>query len=1174
MLQTKFIHLKVHSDYSMIDGLATPEALVKHAYNSNMVALGLTDINNLYGVVKFYSAARTYGIKPIIGMDICITSHIIKNKIFHLTILTKNNIGYKNLINLISESYQKGYDENVGPIIKLKDIISFRKGLLILSGGMLGDIGSCLMKNDLNLLKKCIYFYKKYFLNKYYLEISRLDKEQEHEYIEKIKNISCFYSLPLVATNNVSFLRKKDFKIHKIRVAIHQKKNVSDPNFIYTYTKQQFLKNEQEMVEIFCDIPEALINSVEIAKRCNVIIPSGEYFLPVFSTQSIDMFDFFLKKVTVGLNNRLNENYPNIIEKKNYSKVYFKRLMYETKIIKKMGFISYFLIVMEFIQWAKDHNIPVGPGRGSGPGSLVAYSLYITELDPIKFDLLFERFLNPDRVSLPDFDIDFCMDKRDLVIEHVSNKYGRNSVAQIVTFGTMAAKAVIRDVGRVLGYPYGLINKISKLVPLDPGMTLEKAFLIQKDLINLYNVNNDIKKLIDIAKKLEGVTRNIGKHAGGVVIAPTKISDFVPVFCDAQGQNQITQFDKNDIEYIGLVKFDFLGLKTLTMIYSCIKKLINKKKLKIPEISINSLDLKDKNSFKLLKSAETISIFQLESAGMRNLIRRLQPDSFEDIIALVALFRPGPLQSGMVDNFIARKHGREIISYPDKKWQHELLKPILKPTYGIILYQEQVMKIAQVLAGYTPGEADLLRRAMGKKDPKEMKRQKKIFKIGSEKIGICPNLSEKIFALLEKFSAYGFNKSHSATYALISYQTLWLKANYPEEFMASAMTLDMDNTEKIILLIQDARRMNVKIIAPNINISNYSFSISKNKEIVYGLGAIKGLGKASIDHILKERNSKKVAYKNFLDFCIRIFSKCITRRILERLIMSGACDCFKICRFDLFNKIEYYMRSAKQYLESIKLKQNFLFDFNYNCFLTKSNQIQEIKIIKKEDVIEKKNNYFQWERETLGFYLTNHPIKNFIKELHYYTKKIKLSDCTWSSQKKNIIIAGMIFSIKIKFTKNNKKFYLITLDDSFSRLDIIFFSDIHDKKIHYLLNNKNILVVIIGDVYFDKFRGCSRFLVKKIIELKDFRINRIKKILLKINKNVLAQENYIIHSLEYYFNHYVNIGTVHVSFLISEKYRNKYKIFQNQWNIQPDDNFFNYINFLSQDIKVKIIFLK
>ncbi|WP_075431858.1 DNA polymerase III subunit alpha [Buchnera aphidicola] len=1174
MLQVKFVHLKVHSDYSMTDGLATPESLVKHAYHSNMMALGITDINNLYGVIKFCASASIYGIKPIIGMDIYISSHIIKNKIFHLTILTKNNIGYKNLINLISEAYQKGYTEDIGPVISLQEIVRYREGLLILSGGITGDIGTCLLNNDLYLLEKCIFFYKKYFLNKYYLEVSRIDKEQEYEYIKKVKHTSLFYSIPLVATNSVSFLRKKDFKIHKIRVAIHQKKNVSDPNFVYTYTKEQFLKNEKEMAELFFDIPEALVNSVEIAKRCNVIIPSGKYFLPIFSTEETNLSNFFLQKVTDGLNSRLKNNYPDKKERKKYNLIYFKRLFYETKIIKKMGFISYFLIVMEFIKWAKDHDVPVGPGRGSGPGSLVAYSLFITELDPIKFDLLFERFLNPDRVSLPDFDIDFCMDKRDLVIDHVSKKYGRYSVAQIVTFGTMAAKAVIRDVGRVLGYPYGLINKISKMVPLDPGMTLEKAFLIQKELVNLYNLNDDIKKLIDIAKKLEGVTRNIGKHAGGVVIAPTKISDFVPVFCDSQGKNQITQFDKNDVEFVGLVKFDFLGLKTLTMIYSCVQKInIEKKKLNIPEISINSLDLSDKKSFFLLKSAETMSIFQLESVGMRNLIRRLQPDSFEDIIALVALFRPGPLQSGMVDNFIARKHGREKISYPDKKWQHHLLKPILEPTYGIILYQEQVMQIAQVLAGYTPGEADLLRRAMAKKDPKEMKRQKNIFRIGSNKIGICPHLSEKIFSLLEKFSAYGFNKSHSATYALISYQTLWLKANYSAEFMASAMTLDMDNTDKIIFLIQDARRMRLKIIAPNINISNYSFSIDKNKVIIYGLGAIKGLGKTSIDHIIKERNLKKKKYKNFLDFCIRIHAKCITRRILERLIMSGACDCFQVCRIQLFKSIEYCMNFAKQYLSAIKLKQNFLFNFNYNHFLDKYTNNEDVSLITVQDIVEKKIIYFQWERETLGFYLTDHPIKNFLKEINYYTDNTKLSDCTWINKKKNIIIAGIIFSIKIKFTKNNKKFYLIKLDDSFSHLEIIFFSDSNNDNKHRLLTKKNVIVITTGEVYFDKFRGCSRFLVKNIFELESFRINRIKSITLKIH-DFLLLNNLIIHSLENYLIHHVCVGPVYISFLVSEKNRKKYNIFQKNWKIQPDNNFFNYINFLSKEIETEIIFFK
>lgn len=1173
MIQTKFVHLKVHSDYSMIDGLATPEELVKRAYNLNMVALGLTDINNFCGVIKFYSAAISYGIKPIIGIDIQVISDILQNEIFSLTIFAMNNTGYNNIIALISESYQRGYDEIIGPVIHINDILCYKEGLLILSGGMLGDVGKCLLNKNIILLEKCVYFYKKYFLNKYYLEISRLGKEKETEYIKEIQRISHYYSLPIVATNMVSFLKKEDFKIHKIRVAINQKKNISDPNFIYEYTENQFLKNETEIIKVFKDIPESLINSIEISKRCNVVIPSGKYILPFFSTGSEDIFSFFLKKITNGLNNRLKELYSSKYDRKNNKLLYFKRLFYEAKIIKKMGFISYFLIVMEFIEWAKNNDIPVGPGRGSGAGSLIAYSLYITELDPLKFDLLFERFLNPDRISLPDFDIDFCMDKRDLVIEHVIKKYGRYSVAQIATFGTMAAKVVIRDVGRVLGYPYGLINNLSKLIPIDPGMTLEKAFLIQKDLINLYKSNNDIKKLVDIAKRLEGVTRNLGKHAGGIVISPTKISDFVPVFCDYKGNNQITQFDKNDIEFIGLVKFDFLGLKTLTMIDYCIK-IINKKNdvLGISNIFINSISLFDVKSFNLLKSSETISIFQLESIGMRNLIKRLQPDSFEDIIALVALFRPGPLQSGMVDNFIARKHGRETIAYPDIKWQHSLLKPILKSTYGIILYQEQVMQISQALAGFTPSEADILRRAMGKKNPNEMKQQKEIFKLGSRKLGICPKLSEKIFNLLEKFSSYGFNKSHSATYALVSYQTLWLKANYPAEFMVSAMTLDMDNTKKIIILIQDARRMNIKIIPPNINISKNEFSINKDNAIVYGLGAIKGLGKNTINFILKERNITNKPYKNFLDLCVRIFSKYVTRRVLERLIMSGACDCFKICRIKLLKNVEYFMRIAKQCLLSNKLKQNNLFSFNYNHIVQDKINKLKYKFIKKSDIVLKNSMYLQWERETLGFYLTKHPIKIFLNELNYYTSGINLKNYSWITNVKNIIIAGIVFFVRTKFTKNNKKFYLITLDDSNSRLDFIFF--VHTTNNFYIssiLKKKNVIVLVKGHMYFDSFRGCSRFLAKDIIELENFRMNKIKSVILHINNNFFNDENFIL-SLSNYFSNDILSGEVIVSFVLSKKYHKLYDLFKKIWKIKLNNYFFEYLQFFSNFIKIKLIF--
>lgn len=1168
MKNSNFVHLRVHSDYSIQDGLASPIELIKYAAKLNMVSLGLTDINNLYGVIKFYSSACNLGIKPIIGIDITVKSYLLENDISKLTLLAANNVGYNNILQLISNAYIRGYKENIGPIVDLEQLVYFKEGIIILSGGMEGEIGKCLLNyNNLNLLKKCINFYKKNFFNYYYLEISRIGKTLEPYYIDKIKEISIKYTLPIVATNPVSFLQKEDYKAHKIRVAIYQKKKIKDIKFLYTYTKHQFLKSSCEMNDIFFDIPSSLINTFELSKRCNVIIPTGKFFFPNFPIEKDKIEKFFINKVKIGLNHRLQKIYPHKKLSDNQFYKYNIRLQYEINIVKDMDFIGYFLIVMEFINWAKDRNIPVGPGRGSGAGSLIAYALGITELDPIKFDLLFERFLNPDRISLPDFDIDFCMEKRDIVIDHVSKKYGRNFVAQIITFGTMTAKAVIRDVGRVLGYPYNLINKISKLIPLDPKMTLKKALLMQPELIDWCQKDHNIQKLINISKKLEGVIRNIGKHAGGVVIAPTQIANFVPIFCDPNGTNQMTQFDKNDIEFVGLVKFDFLGLKTLTMIDICLK-LINKKRRKrtLKLIEINNINLKDKKSFSLLQSANTTAVFQLESLGMRNLIRRLKPDSFKDIIALVALYRPGPLQSGMVDNFINRKHKKEKISYPDMKWQHKLLRPILEETYGIILYQEQVMKIAQILANYSPGNADILRRAMGKKDPIEMKNQRKNFILGAKNNGICSILAKKIFDLLEKFSAYGFNKSHSATYALLSFQTLWLKAHYPEEFMASAMTLEMTNTDKIFRLVQDIRLMQLKIIPPNINLSKYGFYVNSEKLIVYGLGAIKGVGKSSIEFILDNRKKHSI-FKSFLDLCIRIPSKYLTRRILERLVMSGACDCFNIPRMRLFNSIKNVIKIAKQYVEFVVSKQQDFFHFDSNFLNNNLFNMTCYETNKEKTSYIYSNQYAIWEMETLGFYLEYHPIKNFLRELAYYTKRIKLSNLYNYPIKKKVFVAGLVLSIKTVFTKKKKKMYLMKIDDWSSDFYVVFFP-VNIKDENYLLKQKDSILIVEGFLSYNHFSNNLRILGKKITNIEEFRIQRLNKIKLYLNELFLSSLEKI-HNLLHFFLNNINKGTVLIDFIFPKHTKIiHHKLFHTIWKVYPSNIFLNSLKNFSKYFKI------
>ncbi|WP_368894919.1 DNA polymerase III subunit alpha, partial [Proteus mirabilis] len=921
MADPRFIHLRVHSDYSMIDGLAKTGPLVKKVASLGMPAFAITDFTNLCGLVKFYGAAHGAGIKPIVGADVYLETELLGDEYAHLTILARDNVGYQNLTLLISEAYKHGYGA-AGPVIKQEWLTTYKEGLLLLSGGRMGDVGKFLLRGNRALVEQCLEYYQTHFPDSYYLELIRTGRPDEESYLHEAVALASEKGLPVVATNDVRFLDSDDFDAHEIRVAIHDGFTLSDPKRPKHYSPQQYMRTEEEMCELFADIPEALENSVEIAKRCNVTIRLGEYFLPQFPTGDMSTEDFLIKKSKEGLEERLAFLFPDPQEREKRRPEYDERLEIELKVINQMGFPGYFLIVMEFIQWSKDNGVPVGPGRGSGAGSLVAYSLKITDLDPLEFDLLFERFLNPERVSMPDFDVDFCMEKRDRVIDHVADMYGRDAVSQIITFGTMAAKAVIRDVGRVLGHPYGFVDRISKLVPPDPGMTLEKAFAAEPQLPEIYEADEEVKSLIDMARKLEGVTRNAGKHAGGVVISPTKITDFAPLYCDPEGNNPVTQFDKNDVEYAGLVKFDFLGLRTLTIINWALE-MINARRAKksLEPVDISAISLTDQRSFDMLQRSETTAVFQLESRGMKDLIKRLRPDCFEDMIALVALFRPGPLQSGMVDNFIDRKHGVEEISYPDVKWQHESLQPVLEPTYGVILYQEQVMQIAQVLAGYTLGGADMLRRAMGKKKPEEMAKQRSVFEAGAIKNGVDGELAMKIFDLVEKFAGYGFNKSHSAAYALVSYQTLWLKAHYPAEFMAAVMTADMDNTEKVVGLVDECWRMGLKVLPPDINSGLYHFHVNDEGEIVYGIGAIKGVGEGPIEAIVEARQQGG-HFKDIFDLCARTETKKLNRRVMEKLIMSGAFDKLGPHRAALMSSLEDALKAADQHAKAEAIGQS------------------------------------------------------------------------------------------------------------------------------------------------------------------------------------------------------------------------------------------------------------
>ena len=1090
-MSSPFIHLRVHSDFSMMDGLNKVKPILNKVAELNMPAVAITDQMNMCGLVKFYSTAHDLGIKPIIGTDFWVTNDIFGDEPFRLTLLAMNNEGYKNITILISKAYLRGHVAHKA-VIDQAWLAEHSEGVIILSGGLHGDLGVGLTKNNKLILDAALQFYQTHFEDRFYLELTRTGRNGEEEYLHRAVALAEQEGLPVVATNEVCFIDKAGFDAHEIRVCIHDGYTLDDNRRPKRYSEQQYLRSAEEMLALFSDIPEAIENTVEIAKRCNVTVRLGEYFLPQFPTGGMTTEDFLVKVSEEGLEDRLEFLFPDENERKEKRPAYDDRLRIELEVINQMGFPGYFLIVMEFIQWSKDNGIPVGPGRGSGAGSLVAYALKITDLDPLEFDLLFERFLNPERVSMPDFDVDFCMDRRDEVIDHVAELYGRQAVSQIITFGTMAAKAVVRDVGRVLGHPYGFVDRISKLIPPDPGMTLEKAFAAEPQLPEVYEQDEEVKDLIDMARILEGVTRNAGKHAGGVVIAPTTITDFSPLYCDDEGKNPVTQFDKNDVETAGLVKFDFLGLRTLTIIQWAIDMIKEGKNI---VVDIAAIPLEDKRSFKTLQNAETTAVFQLESRGMKELIKRLKPDCFEDIIALVALFRPGPLQSGMVDNFIDRKHGREEISYPDAEYQHECLKEILEPTYGIILYQEQVMQIAQEMAGYSLGGADLLRRAMGKKKPEEMAKQRGAFAEGSKNNNIDPDLAMKIFDLVEKFAGYGFNKSHSAAYALVSYQTLWLKVHYPAEFMAAVMSADMDNTDKIVTLVDECDRMGLEILPPDLNAGKYKFTVDSEGRIVYGIGAIKGVGEGPIEAIIEARETQG-AFKDLFDFCAKIDVKRVNKRVLEKLVLSGAMDNLGPHRAALMATLPEAIAAAGQHAKAESFGQSDMFG---------------LLTTEPEDVLQAFADVPQWpekvwlegEKDTLGLYLTGHPINQYADEIRYYTEG-RLVDLKPTGKDQMASAVGLVLGVRVMTNKRGRRWAIVTLDDKSARIDVRFFPDMYEQFESVLETDK--ILLIKGQVSFDDFSGGNTITARDVMDIVQAREKNARALALYVDTQVLEQQ--------------------------------------------------------------------
>ena len=1072
-MQPAFIHLRLHSEFSLVDGTVKIKALAKRLVELNMPAIAVTEHANLFSLVKFYKATRGVGIKPIAGADVLVYNPEEPATPFRLTLLVNNNVGYVTLTELVSKAYQEGQHLGV-PMLRYEWIAANHQGLIAMSGAMDGDIGKALVAGKTGVAQQLAKQWSELFNDAFYLELQRVGKPDEEAYIEAAVELAAKMGLPVVATNDVRFLHKKDFAAHEVRVCINQGRVLDDERRPKDYTEQQYLRSSEEMQQLFADIPEALENSVEIAKRCSISLTLGENFLPDFPVPAgMTLSEYMTLEAEKGLEERL-VHYPAVgkgTDEEN-RQVYYQRLDFELKMISQMGFPGYFMIVADFIQWAKNNLIPVGPGRGSGAGSLVAYALKITDLDPIEFDLLFERFLNPERVSMPDFDIDFCMDRRDEVIDYVARHYGRDHVAQIITYGSMAAKAVIRDVGRVLGFPYGFVDRLAKLIPFEIGMTLTKALTDSPDLKLLYDTEEEVTALIDMALSLEGTVRNAGKHAGGVVISPTKLTDFTPLYCEEDGSNLVTQFDKDDVEAVGLVKFDFLGLRTLTIIDWALQTINDKKRLAGEDlVDITTIPRDDLASYVLLKNGLTTAVFQLESRGMKELIKKLKPDCFDDIIALVALFRPGPLESGMVDDYINVKHGAKA------EYAHPILVPILKPTNGVILYQEQVMQIAREMALYTLGGADMLRRAMGKKKPEEMAKERGKFLEGSVQNNVEEDIATYVFDLMEKFAGYGFNKSHSAAYALVAYQTAWLKAHYPSAFMAAVLSSDMDNTDKVVILIEECRQMKQVILPPAINMSMYKFTVNEASDIIYGLGAIKGVGQGAIEDMILERQANGL-FLGLYDLCQRVDLRKFNRRVLEALIRAGAFDEFDDNRASHLAELPTALRVAEQHGKMAKTGQNDMFalpGLESEDDDAGSSGAYELAVTPWTD-----HERLAAEKLTLGLFLTGHPIDSYEDELKHYTHG-KISALKVGRGSVEARVAGLIVEFRTRQNKKGNTMGFATLDDNSGRLECALFGDVYEK--YRGLLGKDCVLIAEGGLAIDNFSGNLRLTVEKLYDI-------------------------------------------------------------------------------------------
>jgi DNA polymerase-3 subunit alpha len=1150
-MQPKFVHLRLHSEYSIVDGIVRIDGAVAAAVADGTPALALTDLSNLFGMVKFYQAARSQGLKPLIGCDVWISNELDRDKPHRALFLCASRAGYLKLCDWLTRAYRSNQHRGRAEIQKewLRD--SGTDGLIALSGAHLGDIGHALLADYAAQAKKHAQFWAELFPQRFYIELQRPGQPNAEHYVKRAVRLASALKLPVVATHPVQFLKREDFVAHEARVCIAEGYVLSDQRRPRHFTEEQYLKSQAEMAELFADLPQALENAVEIARRCNFSLELGKSRLPLFPTPDGMTLEAFLhERAVAGLEERMLALYVDGAARTGHMPRYRERLEFEIATIVQMGFPGYFLIVADFINWAKNNGVPVGPGRGSGAGSLVAYSLGITDLDPLRYGLLFERFLNPERVSMPDFDVDFCQAGRDRVIDYVRQKYGNDSVSQIVTFGTMAAKAVVRDVGRVMEWNYSRTDELAKLIPFQPGklITLQMAREMEPRLKEREESEEETRELLALAGQLEGLSRNVGMHAGGVLIAPGKLSDFCPLYTASGSDSAVSQLDKDDVEAIGLVKFDFLGLTTLTILDWTLRFI--KRLDPDSNIVLEQLPLDDTASYRIFASANTTAVFQFESRGMRDLLKQARPDRFEDIIALVALYRPGPME--LIPDFVQRKQGRKF-GYPDPR-----VETILAETYGIMVYQEQVMQMAQIIGGYSLGGADLLRRAMGKKKAEEMAQHRSIFREGAGRNGLTPVKADEIFDLMEKFAGYGFNKSHAAAYALVAFQTAYFKAHHPAAFMAANLSAIMDDTDKVQQFHEDTVANKLEMLPPDIHASEYRFVPVDQTRIRYGLGAVKGTGESAIEHITEARAAGP--FKDLFDFCRRVDRRLVNRRVIESLVRAGAFDSINDHRASLLASVGIAMEAAEQ--ESRSASQVSL--FGESSATAEGPKLLEVA---RWDESERLQN----EKLALGFYYSGHPFRFYEDEFSSVvrTRLSKLVPPAPEEGARQQHIAGVIESVRMQKTAAGRMMVMM-LSDGTARVEVVVYDEVLDR--HRDLVREDAVVLVEAKVRSFRRGGedgednvVMRIAAEKIHDLASVRARFGRN--LKLSMNGAADAMKLKKVLEPYRN-----GTLRVSIAYTNANAVAEFDLGEDWKIRPDDNLISELGKWLEPRNVQVVY--